>query len=138
MVWARLHSANCDKKRFPFPKSCGAHEWRDKSDMNRGVFSAQLYVKTTERPLPAYPPIAKAARAQSTVVIEMLVSKAGDVICACSLFGHPLLRGAAVAAALKWKFEPIEASGNSAKVVGTIAIDFRLAEKDVNPIISRN
>ena len=97
------------------------------------VPSGQLYVKAKERPLPPYPPIAKVAHAQGTVTVEILVSKAGDVICARSISGHPLLRAVAVAAALKWKFEPIETSGNPAKVVGTVAINFKLTEKDVNP-----
>lgn len=94
------------------------------------VPSEQLYVKAKERPLPRYPPIAKAAHVEGTVVVEMLVSKAGDVICARSLSGHPLVRAAAVTAALKWKFEPIEVAGNPAKVVGTVAINFKLVEKD--------
>lgn len=97
------------------------------------VPSEQLYGKAKERPLPPYPPIAKAARAESTVIVEILVSEAGEVICARSLSGHPLLRAAATAATLKWKFEPIETAGNPAKVVGTVAVNFKLTEKDMNP-----
>ena len=114
------------------PTCASAKESFDSPEFVR-IPSGQLYTKAKERPLPPYPPIAKAAHAQSTVIVEMLVSKSGDVICARSLSGHPLLRQVAVAAALKWKFEPIEASGNPAKVVGTVAINFRLSEKDVNP-----
>jgi TonB family protein len=94
--------------------------------------SAQLYVRAKERPLPPYPPIAKAARAESAVVVEVLVSKAGDVICARSLSGHPLLRHASVAAALKWKFETDDSLGGTAKAVGTIAINFKLTESVTN------
>jgi len=114
------------------PTCSTAEESFDSLEVLR-VPSEQLYAKVKERPLPPYPPIAKAVRAESTVIVEILVSKVGDVICARSLSGHPLLRAAAVAAALKWKFEPIEASGNPAKVVGTVAINFKLTEKDVNP-----
>lgn len=96
------------------------------------VPSEQLYAKAKERPLPPYPPIAKAAHAQSTVIVEILVSKAGDVICARSLSGHPLLRAVAVTTALKWRFEPIE-TGHPANVVSTVAFNFKLTEKDVNP-----
>ncbi|MGE0887446.1 MAG: energy transducer TonB [Blastocatellales bacterium] len=96
------------------------------------VPSEQFYEKAKERPLPSYPPIAKAVRAESSVIVEILVSKGGEVICARSLSGHPLLREAAVAAVLKWKFEPIEASGDSTGAVGTVSINFKLTEKDVN------
>lgn len=114
------------------PTCVSAEESFDSPEFVR-VPSGQLYVKAKERSLPPYPPIAKAAGLQSTVIVEMLVSKGRDVICARSLSGHPLLRAVAVAAALKWKFEPIEGSGNPTKVAGTVAINFKLTEKDVNP-----
>jgi len=114
------------------PTCSTAEESFDSPEVLR-VPSEQFYAKAKERHLPPYPPIAKAARAESTVIVEILVSKTGDVICARSLSGHPLLRAAAVAVALKWKFEPIEASGNPAKVVGTVAINFKLTERDMNP-----
>jgi TonB family protein len=117
----------------PGKATCSSAEENFDSPEVLRVPSEQLYAKAKERPLPPYPPIAKAARAESTVIVELLVSKAGDVICAHSLSGHPLLRAAAVAAALKWKFEPIETSGNPAKVVGTVAINFKLTERDMNP-----
>jgi TonB family protein len=97
------------------------------------IQSERLYGKAKERPLPPYPPLAKAARVESTIVVEVLVSKAGDVICARSLSGHALLKGAALGAVLKWKFEPIEVAGNPVKAVGTVALNFKLTEKDMNP-----
>lgn len=95
--------------------------------------SEQFYANVKEQPLPPYPAIAKAAHVESTVIVELLVSKTGEVICARSLSGHPLLRAAAVVAALKWKFKPVNISGNPAKVIGTVAINFKLTEKDMNP-----
>lgn len=104
----------------------------DSADAIR-ISSEQLYAKAKERPLPPYPVIAKAAHAEGTVIVEVLVSTSGNVICARSLSGHPLFRAASIAAVLKWKFEPVEAAGRSAKVVGTVAINFKLTEKDMNP-----
>lgn len=95
--------------------------------------SEQLYAKARERPLPPYPPIAKLARVESEVIVEILVSQAGEVICVRSLSGHPLLKEAAVAAVLKWRFEPIEVSGSPVKAVGTLAIIFKRTERDMNP-----
>jgi hypothetical protein len=37
-----------------------------------------------------------------------------------------LLREAAVAVALKWKYESFESLGNPAKAIGAIAINFKL------------
>ena len=114
------------------PTCSSAEESFDSPEVVR-IPSEQLYAKAKERPLPPYPPLANAARVESTIVVEVLVSKAGDVICARSLSGHPLLKAAAVAAALKWKFEPVEVAGNPVKAVGTVSLNFKLTEKDMNP-----
>jgi len=114
------------------PSCSSANESFDSPQVVR-ILSAHLYAKATARPLPPYPPLARAARVESTIVVEVLVSKAGDVICARSLSGHPLLKEAAVAAALKWKFEPVEVAGSQVKAVGTVAFNFKLTEKDINP-----
>jgi TonB family protein len=102
------------------------------------VSSEQLLAKAKERPLPPYPPIAKAAHAEGRVVIEIVVSAAGEVACARSLTGHPLLRAAATSAVLKWKFEPFESANGAAKVSGTIAINFKVTETDMNPSSPKN
>ncbi len=116
----------------PSKPVCSSAEEDFDSDAIR-IAPGRLYAAATTHPLPPYPAIAKAAHVESTVIVEMLVSKTGDVICARSLSGHPLLRAAAVAAALKWKFAPVNISGNPAKVIGTVAINFKLTEKDMNP-----
>ena len=95
--------------------------------------SGKFYSKAKERPLSPYPPAAKAVRAKGTVIVEVLVSETGDVICARALSGHSLLRATAARSVLNWKFETIEVSGKPEKTVGTIAINFMLTEKDVNP-----
>ena len=95
--------------------------------------SEQFYSSAKERPLSSYPPAAKAVRATGTVTVEVLVSETGDVICARALSGHLLLRAVAANNVLKWKFEAIEVSGKPAKTVGTVAMNFMLTEKDVNP-----
>lgn len=102
------------------------------------VSSQQLLANAKERPLPPYPLIAKAAHAEGTVIIEAIISTTGDVVCARSLTGHPLLRAAATSSLLKWKFEPFDIAGQRAKVVGTLAINFKVIEKDMNPTAPRN
>lgn len=103
----------------------------DSTDAVR-LLPAQIYVHVKARPFPPYPPIARASHTTGTVVVEILVSKAGDVMCARSMSGHPLLRQAAVAAALNWKFEPFKASAHPATAVGTIAFEFKMDVKEMS------
>jgi TonB family protein len=58
-----------------------------------------------ERVPPEYPELARKAHIKGTVIVKILVDQSGNVIRACGLKGHPLLRSAAVTAALKWKFK---------------------------------
>jgi TonB family protein len=68
----------------------------------------QLEVKprVVEMKAPAYPAIAYLAHASGTVVIEVEINSAGDVVTARVVQGHPLLSGVSRQAALAWRFEP--------------------------------
>ena len=76
--------------------------------------------------LPGYPPIALAARVEGKVVVEVVVSKTGDLICARTLTGHPLLTAMTLRAVKLWEFEPVDTDEGSSKVVSTFAINFKL------------
>jgi len=73
---------------------------------------------------PTYPPIAKAAHASGQVTVRVLVDENGNVISAAAVSGHPLLQGAAVAAARASKFNPTLLSGQPVKVSGVIIYNF--------------
>jgi len=88
------------------------------------VFGGILQGKATSRPLPVYPPIAKAARAQGNVVVQILVDENGNVACAQALSGHPLLRQATIEAAWQAKFTPTRLNGVPVKVAGTLTYNF--------------
>jgi protein TonB len=75
---------------------------------------------------PVYPPLARAARVSGVVVVEVVVDQAGTVTSARALSGHALLREAAVAAAMQWKWNPTLLSGVPVQVVGTITFNFTL------------
>ena len=75
---------------------------------------------------PRYPPLAKAARVSGSVVVEVTVDEAGDVLSARALSGHPLFKDSATAAAMGWKFTPTLLDGIAVKVVGTITFNFNL------------
>jgi len=79
-----------------------------------------------KKPAPAYPAIAKAARAQGAVQVQVTISEEGHVIDAQVVSGHPLLREAALAAARQWVFKPTELSGVPVKVQGVLTFNFTL------------
>ena len=90
------------------------------------VSGGVLNGKAISKPQPAYPPIAKAARAQGTVTVQILVDESGRVVSATAVSGHPLLQQAAVAAARQARFSPTLLSGQPVKVSGVITYNFVL------------
>ena len=82
--------------------------------------------RAISKPQPAYPPIAKAARAEGIVTVQVVVDESGRVISASAVSGHPLLQSAAVAAARQARFSPTLLSGQPVKVSGLITYNFVL------------
>ena len=80
--------------------------------------------KAISLPKPAYPPIARAARASGTVVVQVVIDENGSVISAHAVSGHPLLQAAAVGAARQARFSPTKLSGQPVKVTGVIQYNF--------------
>ena len=90
------------------------------------VSGGVLNGKAISKPQPAYPPIAKAARASGTVTVQILVDESGRVVSATAVSGHPLLQQAAVSAARQARFSPTLLSGQPVKVSGVITYNFVL------------
>jgi TonB family protein len=82
--------------------------------------------KATNLPKPAYPPIARTARASGAVNVQVLIDEDGRVVSANAVSGHPLLRAAAEQAARQARFQPTMLSGQPVKVSGTIVYNFNL------------
>ena len=93
---------------------------------NRIVNGGVLNGKAISKPQPAYPAVAKAARASGVVTVQILVDESGRVISASAVSGHPLLQQAAVAAARQARFTPTLLSGQPVKVSGVITYNFVL------------
>lgn len=85
-----------------------------------------LNERAVSKPQPPYPPAAKAARAEGTVVVQVMVDETGGVVSAKAVSGHPLLRAAAEAAAQRAKFSPMLLSGQPMKISGTLTYNFVL------------
>ena len=77
-------------------------------------------------PKPAYPEIAKQARVQGTVNVQVLIDEKGNVISATVVAGHPFLVHAAKMAALQARFSPTTLGDQAVKVSGVITYNFVL------------
>ncbi len=77
-------------------------------------------------PKPVYPPLAKAARIQGTVVLEAVISKQGTIENLSVLQGHPLLIQAAIDAVKQWRYKPTLLNGEPVEVITTITVNFSL------------
>lgn len=92
--------------------------------LNRVITGALLSGHATAMPRPAYPDIAKAAGASGTVTVAIILDRSGRVIRAEAVCGHPLLKGAAEAAAMKITYTPTKVNGTAVSVGGLITYNF--------------
>ncbi|HZD48081.1 MAG TPA: energy transducer TonB [Silvibacterium sp.] len=90
--------------------------------ISAGVAAGQLIAPIQ----PVYPPIAREARIQGTVVVEATISKEGMVEHARAVSGHPLLATAALDAIEKARYQPYRLNGEPVEVQTTISVIFRL------------
>jgi TonB family protein len=111
----------------PDTASEGASAGRTTAAVTGTVISGGvLNGKAVSKPPPVYPPIARAARASGTVVVQITVDEEGNVIAAQAVSGHPLLQAAAVAAARRARLSPTRLSGQPVKVTGILTYNFVL------------
>jgi periplasmic protein TonB len=82
--------------------------------------------RVLRRVQPPYPAIAKAARIQGQVQIQIGISETGGVTDVTLLSGHPLLRDAALQAAKQWTFIPTELNGQRVRAIGLLTFNFKL------------
>ena len=85
-----------------------------------------ICTRVISTPTPPYPAIARTARASGEVVVQIEIDEKGHVISATAFSGHPLLRAAAVQAALISTFSPLRASRVPVKVYGSLVYNFTL------------
>jgi TonB family protein len=73
---------------------------------------------------PAYPQNARRFNASGSVEVRVTISEMGRVTSATAISGHPLLRPAAVEAALKWIFKPTTVNGVPVETQLVLTFDF--------------
>jgi periplasmic protein TonB len=76
---------------------------------------------------PNYPPLARQARIQGSVVLQAEISKSGDIQNLRMISGHPMLGPAAIEAVKQWKYKPYILNGEPVEVETTITVNFTLA-----------
>jgi periplasmic protein TonB len=91
--------------------------------VSSGVQSGLLVRKVQ----PVYPPLARQARIQGTVVLQAQISKAGDIENLQLVSGHPMLAPAAIEAVKQWKYKPYLLNGEPVEVETTVQVNFSLA-----------
>ena len=75
---------------------------------------------------PLYPAIARVARIQGAVQVQIDISETGAVTNVTLLSGHPLLREAAMRAAKQWLFIPTELNERPVRAIGVLTFNFKL------------
>jgi TonB family protein len=85
-----------------------------------------IIAKVVELPKPTYPTLAKQARIQGLVNVQILIDETGKVISAQAVKGSPMLIQAAVEAARRARFTPTMLGDQPVKVQGVITYNFVL------------
>ncbi len=76
---------------------------------------------------PVYPPLARSARIQGTVVLSAVISKAGTMENLRVVSGHPMLVTAAMEAVSQWRYRPYILNHEPIEVETQIIVSFSLA-----------
>jgi protein TonB len=76
---------------------------------------------------PNYPPLARQARIQGTVVLHAVISKDGSIQGLTLVSGHPMLAPAAIDAVKQWKYKPYLLNGEPVEVDTEVQVNFTLA-----------
>jgi TonB family protein len=75
---------------------------------------------------PVYPDLAKQARIQGIVQLQVVISPTGHIQSANVLTGHPLLRQAALDSVIQWVYQPTLLNGQPVSVSTTVDVSFSL------------
>src|SRR5256885_371143 len=76
---------------------------------------------------PAYPPLARQARIQGSVLLQAQISKEGTIEHLTLISGHPMLAPAAIEAVKQWRYKPYILNGEPVEVDTQITVNFTLS-----------
>ncbi|MBZ5574058.1 MAG: energy transducer TonB [Acidobacteriia bacterium] len=76
---------------------------------------------------PNYPPLARQARIQGTVLLQAEISREGTIENLRLISGHPMLAPAAIEAVKQWRYKPYILNGEPVEVETQITVNFTLS-----------
>ena len=76
---------------------------------------------------PNYPPLARQARIQGSVVLQAVIAKDGTIQNLHLVSGHPMLAPAAIEAVKQWRYKPYILNGDPVEVETQITVNFTLS-----------
>lgn len=91
--------------------------------VSQGVSQGLLVRKVN----PTYPPLARQARIQGTVILRAVISKDGSIENLQLVSGHPMLAPAAIEAVKQWKYRPYLLNGEPVEVDTEVQVNFTLS-----------
>jgi TonB family protein len=93
--------------------------------VSEGVAQGLLIKKVN----PIYPPLARQARIQGTVILQLQIDKAGGVQNVQLFSGHPMLAPAAIEAVKQWKYTPYLLNGDPIAMETKARVNFTLSDE---------
>ncbi len=75
---------------------------------------------------PVYPPLARQARVQGTVILQAIIGKDGSIENLRLISGHPMLAPAAIEAVRQWRYRPYTLNREPVEVQTEITVNFVL------------
>jgi len=130
MVLMLLLGDTAGSAQTPVPPATRPSGQGTESESGSPAFIEFSQLKVRHRPpAPSYPPLARVAGIQGTMVVRITVGANGFVETAEALEGPAMLRPAAVAICRAWRFDPVEVGGKPSRVQSELRMPFKL--KDV-------
>jgi TonB family protein len=122
--------AKADQPSAPEETSDWLESWMDKLEIallgGLREDSSDLFKRLIAAPHPAYPELAKRARIQGVVKLQVKVKTDGSVEVEKILQGEPVLAEAAIEAVKKWRANPASINGTRVETISTVTFDFEL------------
>lgn len=97
-------------------------EPQTKATVSQGVMDGFLVGKI----LPEYPPIAREAGIEGTVILQATISKQGTIENLRVVSGPPMLQQAAITAVSRWRYRPYLLNGEPVEVETTVNVRFTM------------
>jgi TonB family protein len=92
------------------------------------VSAREMSALKTFGAVPPYPPIARAARIEGTVLLNAIISDDGSVKNLTVISGPAMLQQSALDAVRTWRYKPYVVSGVPSEVEATVEVVFKLSD----------